>query len=192
MTRDPRTAVRVAKKIASNVCITLSSWSKIFSISSLSSQILKPLKPGILSRWYFLILGVLECILPRFPELEAMFTSPRARPPAVPSSNLKDNKYELAHNPLSFEGKRNNHSIKALVCQWVCLFGCSLTLLKRQTPASWNFEGWFPWDGKGCRLKNIWILQTIAHWASFIQKQKNQLCIFMKKILCSVSIHPYT
>ena len=59
-----------------------------------------------------------------------------------------------------------NPSLKAPVCQWVsewvCVFGCSLTLPKRRTPASWNFEGWFSWDWEGFRLKNIWIRRTVS------------------------------
>ena len=35
------------------------------------------------------------------------------------------------------------------VSEWVCLFVCSLTSPKRWTPASWNFEGWFP---SGCKI----------------------------------------
>ena len=39
------------------------------------------------------------------------------------------------------------------VSEWVCVFVCSLTPTKRWILMSWNFEGWFPWDGEGFRLK---------------------------------------
>ena len=48
------------------------------------------------------------------------------------------------------------------VCLSVCLFVCSLTPPKRGTPASWNFEGWFPLNKEGFRLKNIRIRRTVS------------------------------
>ena len=41
------------------------------------------------------------------------------------------------------------------VSEWVSLFGCSLTPLKRQTPVTL-------WDGEGFRLKNIRIRRTVS------------------------------
>ena len=45
------------------------------------------------------------------------------------------------------------------VSEWVCVFGCSLTPLKRQA-GIWRYDS--PWDWEGFRLKNICICQNVG------------------------------
>ena len=46
-----------------------------------------------------------------------------------------------------------HQSVSEWVCLSVCLFGCSLTHPKRQTPVSWNFEGWFTLEWRRFQAK---------------------------------------
>ena len=52
-------------------------------------------------------------------------------------------------------------SIKAPVCQWVCLFVCSLTPPKRRTQRAEILRDDSSWDEEGFRLKNIRLCETI-------------------------------
>ena len=56
-------------------------------------------------------------------------------------------------------------SSKAIWCQWVCVFVCSLIAPKRRTHQSWNFERWL-------LLRGADLLKNFKNWP-FAEKPKN-------------------